>query len=211
MLRDLQALSVPHEIIVADGGSSDATSAAAAAGGARVITARRGRGPQLAAGAAAAEGAWLLFLHADARLTPAALRAAEAALDRPEIAAAAWPLAIEGTGAWLRWIERAAALRWRLTGLAYGDQGLLVRRELYDAVGGYPESPIMEDVTLIRRIARRARVGSLSVPIVADARRWQREGRVRGTLRNMTLLTLFLVGVGPDRLARWYRPEPRLR
>jgi hypothetical protein len=126
------------------------------------------------------------------------------------MAAAAWPLAIDGTGAWLRWIERAAALRWRLTGLAYGDQGLLVRRALYDAVGGYPESSIMEDVTLIRRIARRAPVQRLPLPILADARRWQREGRVRGTLRNMTLLTLFLAGIAPDRLARWYRPEPRL-
>jgi rSAM/selenodomain-associated transferase 2 len=210
LLRDLQVLSVPHEIIVADGGSSDGTPAVAAAGGACVVSAPRGRGRQLAAGAARAKGAWLLFLHADARLTPAALRAAEETLDRPGMAAAAWPLAIDGTGAWLRWIERAAALRWRLTGLAYGDQGLLVRRALYDAVGGYPESSIMEDVTLIRRIARRARVQRLPLPILADARRWQREGRVRGTLRNMALLTLFLAGIAPDRLARWYRPEPRL-
>ena len=82
------------------------------------------------------------------------------------------------------WVERGAALRWRLTGLAYGDQGLLVRRSLYDAAGGYPDTRIMEDVVLIRRIARLARVERLPAPILADARRWRREGRVRGTFRN---------------------------
>ena len=148
-------------------------------------------------------------MHADARLVPAAVRAAESLLVRTDVDCAAWPLALDGPGPWLRWVERGAALRWRLTGLAYGDQGLLVRRAAYDAVGGYPDTTIMEDVVLIRRLARRTRVARLPVPILADARRWQREGRVRGTLRNATLLSLFLAGVAPDRLARWYRPEPR--
>jgi hypothetical protein len=105
-------------------------------------------------------------------------------------------------------VERGAALRWRLTGLAYGDQGLLVRRSLYQAAGGYPDTRIMEDVVLIRRLARLARIERLPAPILADARRWRREGRLRGTLRNAALITLFLAGVAPDRLARWYRPEP---
>jgi hypothetical protein len=183
----------------------------AAARGARVVRSLPGRGRQLAAGVAAETGSWLLVVHADARLGPAALAAAEAALARPELAAAAWPLAIAGDDRWLRWVERGAALRWRLTGLAYGDQGLLVRRSVYEAAGGYPESRIMEDVVLIRRIAKLTRVERLAEPIVADARRWRREGRVRGTVRNLTLLALFLAGVAPDRLARWYRPEPRPR
>jgi rSAM/selenodomain-associated transferase 2 len=208
LLQDLSVLSVSHEIIVADGGSTDGTPDVAAACGARVVAAPRGRGRQLAAGVAVATGAWLLVLHADARLGPAAVRVAEAALTRPEVEAAAWPLAIDGPGPWLRWIERSAALRWRLTGLAYGDQGLLVRRAAYDAVGGYPDTRIMEDVVLVRRLARRTRVLRLSAPILADARRWRREGRVRGTVRNVVLLSLFLAGVPPDRLARWYRPEP---
>jgi hypothetical protein len=160
---------------------------------------------------AASTGDWLLVVHADARLPAAALRAAQAAMARPGTQAAAWPLAIDGAEAWLRVVERGAALRWRLTGLAYGDQGLLVRRSLYDAVGGYPETRIMEDVVLMRRLARHARVERLSAPILADPRRWRREGRVRGTLRNALLITLFLAGVTPDRLARWYRPEPGAR
>jgi hypothetical protein len=137
--------------------------------------------------------------------------AVEPALGRADVQAAAWPLAIDGKGRWLRWVERGAALRWRITGLAYGDQGLLVRRSLYDAVGGYPETRIMEDVVLSRRIARVARVDRLPVPILADARRWRREGQFRGTLRNLALLGLFLAGVAPDRLARWYVPEPPAR
>ena len=165
----------------------------------------------MAAGVAASTGDWLLVVHADARLVPAAVRAAEAVLDRPGVQAAAWPLAIDGREPWLRWVERGAALRWRLTGLVYGDQGLLVRRSLYEAAGGYPDTRIMEDVVLIRRIARLARVERLPAPILADARRWRREGRVRGTFRNLVLLSLFLAGIAPDRLARWYRPEPRVR
>ena len=183
----------------------------AAARGARVVSAPRGRGRQLVAGVAAATGTWLLMLHADARLGPASVRAAEAVVVRPDVDAAAWPLAVDGSGSWLRWVERGAGLRWRLTGLVYGDQGLLVRRAVYDAVGGYPDTRIMEDVVLARRLARRTRVVRLPVPIRADARRWQREGQVRGTVRNVTLLSLFLAGVTPDRLARWYRPEPRPR
>lgn len=173
-----------------------------------MVSTQRGRGRQLTAGVAASSGDWLLVVHADARLPAAALGAAQAAMARPDVQAAAWPLAIDGTGVWLRVVECGAAVRWRLTGLAYGDQGLLVRRSLYDVVGGYPESRIMEDVVLIRRIARLARVERLPTPILADARRWRREGRLRGTLRNAALITLFLAGVAPDRLARWYRPEP---
>jgi hypothetical protein len=157
---------------------------------------------------AASSAEWLLVVHADARLPAPALRAAEAVLAREGPSAATWPLAIDGDGLWLRWVEWAAAVRWRLTGLAYGDQGLLVRRALYDAVGGYPATRIMEDVVLVRRLARRTRIARMPAPILADARRWRREGRVRGTLRNAALIALFLAGVPADRLARWYRPEP---
>jgi hypothetical protein len=158
---------------------------------------------------AASRGDWLLLLHADVRLSAAAVAEAERALERREVQHAAWPLAIEGEDPWLRWIERGAALRWRLLGLAYGDQGLLVRRSLYEASGGFPDTPILEDLALVRRLRRLAPMHRFRHPIVADGRRWRREGLARATLRNLTLLVLYLGGMPPDRLARWYGPEPR--
>jgi rSAM/selenodomain-associated transferase 2 len=196
---------------VADGGSSDGTVELAAARGCAVVHSSPGRGRQLRAGVAASRGEWLLVLHADARLSAGAMAEAEAALRRPGLRAAAWPLAIDASGAWFRWVERGATLRWRLFGLAYGDQGLLVTRSLYDAAGGYPDTRILEDAALIRRIARLAPVRHFHRPILADPRRWGREGRARATVRNWALLILFVAGVHPERLARWYLPEPRAR
>ena len=170
-----------------------------------------GRGRQLRAGAAAALSEWLLVLHADTRVTPEALSEAVGALANHEVQCACWPLVIEGEGVWYRVIELGAALRWRLFGLAYGDQGLLVRRSLYEAAGGYPELGIMEDVVLIRRLGRLARIVRFRTPLRTDARRWAREGPVRASLRNVALLSLYLAGAAPDRLARWYTPEPRDR
>ena len=169
----------------------------------------RGRGRQLRAGVAASRGEWLLLLHADARVSPAALAEAEQAVGRRELRYAAWPLAIDGSDPRLRWIERAAALRWRVLGLAYGDQGLLLRRAAYDAAGGFPEVPIMEDVALVRRLRRQGPMHRFRHAILADGRRWRREGSLRASLRNATLLLLHLGGVPAERLARWYRPEPR--
>jgi glycosyltransferase involved in cell wall biosynthesis len=174
-----------------------------------VVRAERGRGRQLRAGVSASRGDWLLLLHADARVSPAALAEAERAMGRREVQYAAWPLGIDGPDPWLRWIERGAALRWRLLGLAYGDQGLLLRRSLYETVGGFPDTEIMEDVALIRRLRRHAPMHRFHHPILADSRRWRREGALRSSLRNATLLLLHLGGVPADRLARWYRPEPR--
>lgn len=148
------------------------------------------------------------MLHADARLSPPALAELQQALGQARVQHAAWPLAIDGEGRWLRWVERGAALRWRLFGLAYGDQGLLVRRDRYEAAGGYPDSTIMEDVVLVRRLGRLGRMTRFRHPILADARRWRREGAIRGSARNVVLLLLYLLGMSPDRLARWYRPEP---
>ena len=192
---------------MADGGSSDGTVELAAARGCVIVRSPGGRGRQLRAGVAASHGDWLLVLHADTRLSAGALAEAQAALGQPGLRAAAWPLAIDGAEAWFRWVEWGAAVRWRLFGLAYGDQGLLVTRSLYDAAGGYPDTRILEDAALIRRIARLAPVQHFRRPILADPRRWTREGRVRATVRNWVLLGLFVAGVNPERLARWYLPE----
>ncbi len=207
LLDDLRAFRATIEVVVADGGSTDGTVELAESRGCRVVLSRPGRGRQLSAGVAAARGDWLLVLHADIRFGPDAVREAEAALEDPRFTYGAWPLRIAADGFTLRIIEIGAALRWRLLGLAYGDQGLLLRRSLYEAAGGFGDFPIMEDVALARQLRRLASGRRFRAPILADARRWRREGAIRGTLRNATLLALFLLGTPPERLARWYIPQ----
>ncbi len=209
LVGDLAAIAQVREVIVADGGSTDGTPAVAAALGCRVVSSECGRGTQLRHGVAVATSPWLLVLHADVRISAVALAEAEALADGGDWRRfGSWRLRYAAPGAWLRMVENGAALRWRLSGLAYGDQGLLVHRTLYDAAGGYPDCLIMEDVALIRALTRRGRPVRFSATIQADARRYQREGAARRQVMNLALVSLFLMGVSPARLANWYRPEP---
>jgi hypothetical protein len=127
----------------------------------------------------------------------------------PAAAVAVWRLAIDGAGWWLRAVELGALIRDRVGGLPYGDQGLLVRRRLFERVGGFPEIPIMEDVAIVRALRRCATVRRLDARLLVSDRRWRREGGFRTWLRNVGLMGAYLAGVPPTRLARWYRPEPR--
>jgi rSAM/selenodomain-associated transferase 2 len=207
ILEDLARVALPHEVVVADGGSGDDTLGIARAAGVRGVSAPRGRGPQLNAGAAVLDCEWLCFLHADVRMPDAARAELERAAADSAVQAAVWALRIDATGFWPRFMELGTALRDRLGGLPYGDQGLLVRQELFRAVGGFPELPVMEDVALIRALGRRARIERLQAPLVVSPRRWLREGPYRTWIRNSLLLTAYLAGVSPERLERWYRAE----
>lgn len=208
LLADLAALRPPADIVVVDGGSTDGTTDLAAAAGARVLRAAPGRGSQLLAGAAAARGAWLCFLHADVRMPEPARADLERTIADPTCDAAVWRLAIDARGWWYRAVEWGAARRHRLLGLAYGDQGLLVRRARYHAAGGYPPWPVLEDVALVRALRAGGSVRRLPSSLLVSARRWEREGPVRTWVRNTVLVSAYLAGVPPARLARWYRPEP---
>jgi rSAM/selenodomain-associated transferase 2 len=198
----LDRMRAADEIVVVDGGSSDATAAIAAAAGARLIAAPRGRGTQLRAGAEAARGDWLLFLHADTlpgRRWPEAVRAhlagsGKAACFRFRLADPAWQA---------RWIERAVAARVKLFGLPYGDQGLLIPKGLYDEVGGYRPLPLMEDVDLVRRIGRR-RLAVLDERAWTGAERWRSDGWLKRPARNLFCLGLYALGLPPERIARFY-------
>lgn len=193
------------EIIVADGGSRDATPSIAAAAGARVVSTPRGRGLQLAAGADAAHGAWLLFLHADTVLGAGWRAEVEAFAADPanRTRAAAFRFAVDDAAPQARRLERMVAWRGRVWGLPYGDQGLLIHREFYRAVGGFRPLPLMEDVDLVRRIGR-ARLTILTTPAVTSAVRWRREGWLGRSLRNLTCLALYFAGVPPRLLVRVY-------
>jgi rSAM/selenodomain-associated transferase 2 len=206
LLSDLAALAVPTDIVVADGGSSDDTVAVGRAHGARVVSASRGRAPQMNTGAAEVRGEWLCFLHADVRMSEAARRVLADALDA-ERNAAVWRLTIDHADGWARIMEWGARLRDRVGGLPYGDQGLVVRRSLFEAVGGFPLVPIMEDVALGRAVRARTSVTRLEAPLLVSPRRWLRQGPYRTWLRNMALITAYAAGVPPERLARWYPAE----
>lgn len=204
LLHDLSGLGAA--IIVVDGGSSDGTPRIARSLGARVLSVAPGRGAQLRAGAAAADSDWIFFVHADCRIGPDALDALRSFLGTaPDDDFAHFRFALEGRGRMHRLIELGQRLRERALGLVYGDQGLVVSRTLYDRASGFPDWPLMEDVGMIDRLSLRARRVALPAPLLTSARRYEQEGPWRRWLRNVALITLFRLGVSPERLARRYR------
>lgn len=195
---------VAHRIVV-DGGSRDATVEVARAAGAEVLQSPPGRGVQLAAGAAAAQTPWLLFLHADTKLDARAWGALEAHLTAPERPhrAAVFGFQLDDRAWQARLLEWGVRLRVALLALPYGDQGLLIHRDLYEAVGGHKALPLMEDVDLVRRLGRR-RLRLLPGVAITSATRWRRRGWARQTLLNLRCLTLYLTGTPPAEIARLY-------
>lgn len=193
------------EIVVADCGSTDGTAAIAAAAGARVIEAPRGRGSQLAAGAAAAKGEWLCFLHADTRPEPGWRTAVERFIGDPahRERAAYFAYRLDDPAPAARRLERIVAWRSRVLGLPYGDQGLILSRAFYRELGGHPQLPLMEDVALARRIGRRLLV-ALEAAALTSAARYRRDGYLRRSLRNLCCLALYFLGVPPRVIGRIY-------
>lgn len=195
------------EVIVVDGGSADRTVEIAGASECQVASAPRGRAAQQNAGAQMATGDVLLFLHADCWLVERGGEQIAAALADERILGGAFRHRIEASGLLYRLIERGDSWRVRSTGIAYGDQGIFVRRCWFERQGGFPPVPLMEDVYLMRRLRRESRVPLLPGPVFTGARRWQQQGVLRQTLRNWTILLGERLGVPLERLARLYRPH----
>jgi hypothetical protein len=167
------------------------------------VTAPRGRGQQLAAGARAAHGDWFLFLHADTVLTPGWAEVIRSHIANGPQRAGYFALRFDAPGPMARLVAAWANLRSALFALPYGDQGLLVSRLLYRQTGGYRPIPLMEDVALVRRIGR-WRLARLGAVAVTSASRYGGDGWLRRGWRNLTTLALYFLGVAPERLARRY-------
>jgi rSAM/selenodomain-associated transferase 2 len=202
-LAALGASGLIGEIVVVDGGSRDATIALAREAGARIVGAERGRGGQLAAGAAVPSGDWLLFMHADCRPLAGWEHAVGAFIAASTDKAGYFALALDDPAPAARRVERLVAWRCRVLALPYGDQGLLIHRRLYDAVGGYVAIPLMEDVEMVRRIGR-TRLKPIGATMLASARRYKSGGYWRRPLRNLLCLSLYFAGVSPQRIAKLY-------
>ena len=200
---------IVREVIVIDGGSTDQTGAIAEEAGATFVARTGGRGYQLEVGARRAKFPWLLFLHDDTVLDGGWEREASSfmyAVDsgsRPA-AAAAFRFGLDDVGMRPRLLERLVALRCRIFGLPYGDQGLLIPGTLYRQIGGFNPLPVMEDVDFFRRLKRR-RLAMLQARAVTDAQKFRQSGYLRRSARNLTCLTLYFLGVSTGRIDRLYR------
>ena len=199
-LREVENL----EVIVVDGGSTDGTPEIAERQGCRVLHSPPGRARQMNAGARAASGSILLFLHADTCLPPEFDSIVLAALQKPGVVAGAFQLRIGGPGPALRIIERAVNFRSRVFQMPYGDQGIFVHRATFQELGGFPALPIMEDFDFVRRLRRRGRIQIASTPVITSGRRWRELGPWRTTWINQKVILGYYLGVSPEQLAVWY-------
>lgn len=192
------------ELLLADGGSRDGTPALAAPWVDAVLGAPRGRAAQMNAGARQAHGDILWFLHADSLPPPDALSLIRAALAGQERGWGRFDVRLSGRRPSLRMVEFSMNLRSGLTGIATGDQGIFVRRDLFERIGGYPPIALMEDIALSRALKRYSRPVCLRQRVLTSSRRWERDGIARTVLLMWRLRLAYFLGADPDRLARIY-------
>jgi rSAM/selenodomain-associated transferase 2 len=206
IVATLQALLPlgPSELFIVDGGSSDDTRAICRQFNVEVLTSPRGRAAQMNYGSRRATGDVLLFLHADTRLPPTAFNDIQAALSDPRFVGGRFDIQLDGDHWMLRVIGATISLRSRLSKVGTGDQGIFVRREVFQRMGGFPEIPLMEDIALCRALKRLGEVACLRSKVITSARRWESDGVWRTIFRMWMLKSLYLMGVSPHRLKRYY-------
>ena len=205
LLPDLARGCPGADIVVVDGGSGDDTAAVVARlPGPWLLESARGRAVQMNHGAREAGGDTLLFLHADTRLPDGAARAIEQALAEPGVVGGRFDVRFDNERPLFRVIAWFMNTRSRASGICTGDQAIFVRRADFEAVGGYPDIPLMEDIELSRRLKRRGRLRALRLRVTTSARKWEREGPLRTIGLMWALRFLHFCGVAPTRLHRWY-------
>ncbi len=202
-LDNQQAVSC-HEHVLVDGGSTDKTRCLIDRYPVNLISSAPGRGTQQNAGALAATGEILLFLHCDTRLPENYQHHVHYILAQPGVAAGAFQLRIDHPGRSYRLMERGVYLRCRLLSLPYGDQALFMKKSVFLQAGGFPDQPILEEIPLLHRLRHRGGIGLAPAAVVTSARRWQRLGILRTTIINQLMLAGMLAGISPQRLAGLY-------
>ena len=209
LLADLQRWPGELEVIVSDGGSRDHTRAVAQLAGATVLDSpTAGRGPQLRWGVGHSSHAWVLVLHADSRLPDTWHHKVGAILNRPEAHLSAWffNFNVDAEGRPMLWLlERMVNLRSHWLQRPYGDQGLLLHRQLYMRVGGYRPLALMEDLDMVERLSQVAPLRSLHCSLKTSAARWQQRSVLRQAWRNARLRWLWRQGRSTQQLSRMYR------
>lgn len=192
------------EIIIVDGGSDDGTLEIVRKSADRVLSAQRGRACQMNAGAQVATGETILFLHADT-LPPAGFpHLIEQALTDPDVVGGRFDVDLDAPGWPFRMIGALMNIRSRLTHIATGDQGIFVRRETFESIGGYPELDIMEDLELSRQLKRAGKVACLRNRVRTSARRWQKHGVTKTILIMWGLRLCHFFGIRPASLKAFY-------
>lgn len=195
-------------MVIVDGGSTDDTLAKVRDLGDHLINAPRGRGSQMNAGADQASGVVLIFLHADTILPIGALDAVTQAIDR----GAVWgrfDVAIDSASRWFPLISFMMNLRSRWTGIATGDQAIFVSRQAFLESGGFPDIPLMEDVSFCSIMRSRSRPACLKEKVITSGRRWEKNGVLRTILTMWWLRLRFFLGASPNKLALKYGYQPR--
>lgn len=168
------------------------------------VESEEGRGPQLNAGAARARGAWIWFVHADSHLPNDWIEVFRSLDAAPDVVGGSFAFQLDSPAWQARVLEHGVALRVALVGLPYGDQGIFVRRQVFQRMGGYAPIPLMEDVDFVRRLKREGRVRHLTIRLATSARRWERDGWWRRSALNLVFLTLYELGASPAWLAKRY-------
>jgi rSAM/selenodomain-associated transferase 2 len=204
-LGAVQGVARGAEVIVVDGGSADATAEIARGCGARVVASGRGRGLQMHAGARAARGRVLWFVHADTRPAGGCAEQIAGALRDPSVVAGNFDVLFDGRGGAARFLTWLYP-RLRRLGLCYGDSAIFVRRDAYERVGGFRPFPVFEDLDLVRRLRGVGRVAHLPARVTTSSRRFEGRNFALTFARWSLLQMLYWLGVRPQTLGRLYAP-----